>query len=43
MSPYHNHFINFVSIVPKATTAVNQLAFDASGQEDMEIEVPLGN
>jgi hypothetical protein len=31
MSSYCNRFINFVSIVPKAITAANQLAFDASG------------
>ena len=43
MSPYRDRFINFVSIVPKAITAANKLAFDASGRGDMEIEVPLGN
>ena len=36
-------FINFVSIVPQAITAVNQLAFDVSGRGDIRIEVPLGN
>jgi hypothetical protein len=43
MSPYRNHFINFVSIVPKAITAANKLAFDMTGCGDMEIKVPFGN
>ena len=43
MSPYHDCFINFTSIVPKAITAANQIAFDASGCGDMEIEVLLDN
>jgi hypothetical protein len=41
--PYQNRFINFVSIAPKAITATNKLAFDATSHGDMEIEVPLGN
>jgi hypothetical protein len=43
MSPYQNRFINFVSIVPKAITTANKLAFDTTGCGDMEIEVPFGN
>jgi hypothetical protein len=43
ISPYQNRFINFVSIVPKAITTANKLAFDTTGCGDMEIEVPFGN
>jgi hypothetical protein len=43
MSPYHNQFIDFISIVPKAITTANKLSFDATSCGDMEIEVLLRN
>jgi hypothetical protein len=43
MSPYHDHFINFVSITPKPITTTNKLVFNVTGHGDMEIKVPLGN
>jgi hypothetical protein len=42
MSPYRNRFINFVSIVPKAITAANQLAF-AEGIWKSRCHLEMGN
>ena len=42
MSPFHEDFINFVSIIPKSIAAADQRSFQATGRGDMYIEVPNG-
>ncbi|KAF8517014.1 hypothetical protein BU17DRAFT_26603, partial [Hysterangium stoloniferum] len=40
LSPYHDHFINFVTIPPKPITAANKHTFDGRG--DLHIDIPNG-
>ncbi|KIK81024.1 hypothetical protein PAXRUDRAFT_157076, partial [Paxillus rubicundulus Ve08.2h10] len=40
LSPYHNHFVNFVSIPPKPITTVDKHTFDAIGRGNLHIEIP---
>jgi hypothetical protein len=41
MSPFHDKFINFVSIVPKPISTANKVSFDAMGRGDMWVDVPM--
>ena len=40
MSPYHNKFLNFVSIKPQTIQAADGQEFEATGLGDMHIELP---
>lgn len=43
ISPYHHHFVNYTSIVPKPITAADKCMFNAIDKGDMEIDVPIGD
>ena len=40
MSPYHDHFENYISIAPKLITAADKCYFQAIGKEDLHIKIP---
>lgn len=42
ISPYHENFEDYTTIVPKPLTAANKTLLSAVGQGDMVIEVPNG-
>ena len=42
MSPYHEHFVLYQEIPPRAITAADKRVFYAAGTGDLEIEVPHG-
>ena len=43
LSPYREHFINFVDITPKPIMAADKRTFDATGRGDLYVEIPNGN
>ena len=43
LSPYHEHFVNFVDITPKPITATDKHTFDATGCSKLYVEIPNGN
>ena len=42
MSPYHDHFENYISIAPKLITAADKRYFQAIGKGDLQIRTPNG-
>ncbi len=42
MSGYRHRFINFVDITPKPIVAADKRSFNATGQGDMYVDVPMG-
>ena len=43
LSPYREHFVNFVAITPKPIMAADKHTFDATGRGDLYFEIPNGN
>ncbi|KJA26563.1 hypothetical protein HYPSUDRAFT_123008, partial [Hypholoma sublateritium FD-334 SS-4] len=42
MSGYRHRFINFINIAPKPIAAADKRSFNAIGQGDMYVDVPMG-
>ena len=43
LSPYREHFVNFVDITPKPIAAADKHTFDATGRGDLYFEISNGN
>ena len=43
MSPYRDHFENYISITPKSITAADKRYFQAIGKGDLRIKIPNGS
>jgi hypothetical protein len=43
MSPYRDHFENYVAIAPKSITAADKRHFQAIGKGDLRIKIPNGH
>ena len=43
MSPYHDHFENYVPIMPKSIIAADKRYFQAIGKGDLRIKIPNGS
>jgi hypothetical protein len=42
MSPYRDHFENYIPIMPKSITAADKRHFQAIGRGDLRIKIPNG-
>ena len=42
MSPYRDHFENYIPIIPKSITAADKHYFQAIGKGDLQVKIPNG-